>query len=160
MADFKGLRLKNDEKTAAAAEKEKPTHRARQYHGGFREMTAEMAARIEARAFDEVPEEMKEMVESAGVDPAGAAFPKDSLLWIELLTKAKKVSEGLYSTLLFIRGVGTELVPWEAGYRLCPVIGAGHWTAAYWQRVRRELMPWKQELTGLLAELGGRYWKK
>ena len=153
MADFKGLRLKNDEKIA-------PTHRARQYHGGFREMTAEMAARIEARAFDEVPEEMKEMVASAGVDPAGAAFPKDSLLWIELLTKAKKVSAGLYSTLLFVRGVGTELVPQGAGYRLKPVIGAGHWTAAYWQRVRRELMPWRQELTGLLSELGGRYWKK
>lgn len=159
MADFKGLRLKNDEK-AAAAEKRKPTHRARQYHGGFREVTAELAARIEARAFDEIPEEMRGMMVDAGVDPAGAAFPKDSLLWIELLTKAKKVSSGLYSTLLFIRGVGTELVPQGAGYRLRPVMGAGHWTAAYWQKVRRELMPWYRDITRLLAELGGRYWKK
>ena len=123
-------------------------------------MTAEMAARIEARAFDAIPEEMRGEMVDAGVAPAGATFPKDSLLWIELLTKAKKVSAGLYSTLLFVRGVGTELVPQGAGYRLRPVMGAGHWTAAYWQKVRRELMPWHRDITRLLAELGGRYWKK
>lgn len=122
----------------------------------FQEQVERLSQRIEAEAFRTLNKSSQEMTEYASCDPAGEAFPSDSFLWIVLLTKARNVDKALYATLLFIRGVGTELVKHKRfGYSLRPVYAPNRWTEDFWNETRQQLFPWKKELVDLLGQLDG-----
>jgi len=91
-------------------------------------------------------------------DPGVEIAPADSLLWVRLLTAAKKVDLDFAARLLFLRGAGCSLVPNEkTGFRLEPVIdetGCNGWIDQELYDIEKQcLWPYRHKLTELLKIL-------
>lgn len=115
-----------------------------------------MVKRIEYRALKSLGiEVVYEMTDGVLIDPYIDYSKKDSKLWIELLARAREISEDLYVRLFYMRGGGTVLIKSEKfGYVMRPVIGQDGWySKEFYDKEKQCLHIYKEKLIGLLGGL-------
>ena len=116
-----------------------------------------MMARIEHRAMRSIRKNnFGEFASAAIIDPYAEYHPSDSMLWLELLSEARKISEDIYQRLFYVRGGGTVLVPNpQFGFIFKPVIGEYGWQSQeFYDNEKQCLNEHGKEIMNLLLLLG------
>jgi hypothetical protein len=116
-----------------------------------------MMARIEHRAMRSIRKNaFGEFAGAIIIDPYAEYHPSDSMLWLELLSEARKISEDIYQRLYYIRGGGTVLIPdKQFGFLLKPIIGEYGWQSQeFYDNEKKCLNEYVREITNLLLLFG------
>ena len=116
-----------------------------------------MMARVEHRAMRMIRKnDFGEFAGAAIIDPYAEYHPSDSMLWLELMSEARKINEDIYQRLFYVRGGGTVLVanP-QFGFIFKPVIGDYGWQSQeFYDNEKQCLNQYAKEIMSLLATLG------
>lgn len=123
---------------------------------GYVQDLRNMMARIEHRVMRSIRKNnFGEFAGAAIIDPYAEYHPSDSMLWLELLSEARKINEDVYQRLFYVRGGGTVLVPDEHfGFIFRPVIGDCGWPSReFYNQEKQCLNQYVQEIMAIVSEL-------
>lgn len=126
-------------------------------YAGYVQDLRNMMARVEHRAMRSIRKnDFGEFAGAAIIDPYAEYHPSDSMLWLELMSEARKISKDIYQRLFYIRGGGTVLTPNpQFGFVFKPVIGDYGWQSQeFYNNEKQCLNQYAKEIMCLLAALG------
>ena len=110
-----------------------------------------MVQRVEMAALQEIRRTGSEKMEACMVDPRHTECPEDSVVWLVLFAKARRINAELAALLYYLRGGGCRLCgdpKWGAR-----IIYEGPWTEEELSVAKNELRKFSSDMQYLLAEL-------
>ena len=125
-------------------------------YAGYVQDLRNIMARIEHRAMRSIRKNnFGEFAGAAIIDPYAEYHPSDSMLWLELLSEARKINEDIYQRLFYVRGGGTVLVPNpQFGFIFKPVIGEYGWQSQeFYDNEKQCLNEHVKEIMAIISEL-------
>lgn len=125
-------------------------------YAGYVQDLRNMMARIEHRVMRSIRKnDFGEFAGAIIIDPYAEYHPSDSMLWLELLSEARKISEDIYQRLFYVRGGGTVLMPNpQFGFIFKPVIGEYGWQSQeFYDNEKQCLNEHGKEIMAIISEL-------
>lgn len=110
-----------------------------------------MVQRVEMAALQEIRRTGSEKMEACMVDPRHTECPEDSVVWLVLFAKARRINAELAALLYYLRGGGCRLCgdpKWGAR-----ILYEGPWTDEELSVAKAELRKHSADMQYLLAEL-------